>query len=78
MRILVCGSTKSGFVSVWKSKGTGTVDVTTVLGWVDDDLTSTVGSIWVGWPSTQSFDSINGLKEKLIRILGHLDYVVLV
>ena len=78
MRILVCGSTKSGCVSVWKSKGTGTVDVTTEFGWVDNDLTSTVGSTWVGWPSIQSFDSISGLKEKLIRIPGHLDEVVLV
>ena len=54
-------------ISVWESNGTGGVDITTVFSWVEDDLTTTVGSISIGWPPFISSDSINGLKLKLTR-----------
>ena len=51
MRIGTLKSTISfDVISVRESNGTGGVDVTTVFGWVDDHLTTAVGSIGVGWP----------------------------
>lgn len=49
-------------IGVRKSDCTGAVDVTTVFGWVDDHLTTAVGSVSIGWPGVSKADSFFCLK----------------
>ena len=61
-------SAKVDWISIRESNGTGGVDVTTVFFRIQDDLTTTVGSISIGWPGVSKADSFFSLKEKLNRV----------